>query len=69
MVVRRLLIVTLCLLVTKYGILMLSGVPLEKFEPLINFGIINSITKLHLFAISTESSQKQILIAVFLLIF
>jgi hypothetical protein len=33
---------------------MMSGVPLETVGPLINFGIINSITKLHLVGIFTE---------------
>jgi len=34
---------------------MMRGVPLKKFvEPSGNFGIINSITKLHLVGISTE---------------
>jgi len=32
--------------------------PLENVEPSINFGIINSITKLHLVDISTEYSTE-----------
>jgi hypothetical protein len=35
---------------------MISGVPSKHVETLKNFGIINSITKLHLVGISTESS-------------
>jgi len=37
---------------------MMSGVPLETCETSINFGIINSITKLHLVGISTEYSLQ-----------
>jgi len=33
---------------------MMSGVPLENVEPLINVGIINSITKLQLVGIFTD---------------
>jgi hypothetical protein len=33
---------------TQLELLMMSGVPLETFEPSINGGIINSITRLHL---------------------
>ena len=35
---------------------MMSGVPLETCSAFNNFGIINSIRKLHLVGISTESS-------------
>jgi len=34
---------------------MISGMPLETVEPAINVGIINSITRLHLVGISTDS--------------
>jgi len=33
---------------------MMSGVPLEKVETSVNFGIKNSITSLHLVGISSE---------------
>jgi hypothetical protein len=38
----------------------MSGVHSKHVEPSINFGIINSISKLHLVGISTESSTMHV---------